>query len=127
MKKEVAEEDKDNKEDNFIGFKIFSPALVLDMTPKSLCCNSFFFKGTEEDGAVRSRVYCNLCPKEGEWKLGFLFSSSTTNLTAHLRTNHRQELNEAESSRLANQMACNKEIDEFEYFQMSPSYFPQQK
>ena len=24
-------------------------------------------------------------------------------------------------------LTCNKEIDEFEYFQMSPSYFPQQK
>jgi hypothetical protein len=91
--------------------KTFNPVDVLCNTPKRLCWKFFYFKGTEEDGAVRTRVYCNLCPKEGEWKLGFVYSSSTTNLVAHLRTNHRQELNEAESSRLANQMAGNEEID----------------
>ena len=109
---EMVEVTEDDKVARINKVKTFNPVDVLSNTPKSLCWKFFFFRGTEEDGAVRTRVYCNLCPKEGEWKLGFLFSSSTTNLTAHLRTNHRQELNEAESSRLANQMACNKEIYE---------------
>ena len=98
------EEEEDNR------VKIFNPAVVLDKTPKSLCWNLFFFKGTE-DGAVRTRVYCSLCPKRGG---SFLYSGSTTNLTGHLRVNHQDELKEAEMNRLDGQMAGAEEMDRLE-------------
>ena len=48
VKKGVAEESKEDKEDQGSGVRIFSPTFLLDLPPNSLCSKFSFFKGTEE-------------------------------------------------------------------------------
>ena len=98
VKKKVVEEDEATEDKSV---NTFNPTLVLDRNPKSLCWNFFFFKGTEEDGAVRSRVYCNIC------NMSQLYSGSTTALTSHVRKKHQNELKKAgikEIDRLAKEL-----------------------
>ena len=66
--------------------------------PISLCWNFFFFKGTEEDGPEKSRVYCKLCPKARS-NHGVPYHGSTSGLISHLRTNHENQLKQAEIER----------------------------
>ena len=86
-----------------VNVKTFLPFDVLGKTPKSLCWDFFFFKGTKENGAVKSRVYCNICSK-GSSTYGFPYSSSTTNMTGHLRSHHENQLKKAKNRRLYNEM-----------------------
>ena len=98
IKQNVVEEDEANEDKSV---KTFNPTLVLERNPKSLCWNFFFFKGTKEDGAVRSRVYCNIC------NMSLLYSGSTTALTSHVRKKHQNELKKAgirEIDRLAKEL-----------------------
>ena len=93
------EYEDDNEDDNI---KTFNPNVVLGKTPISLCWNFFIFKGTEEEGPDKSRVYCSLYPK-GIGNPGVPYSGATTNLNGHLRNNHENQLKGAENSRLNKQ------------------------
>ena len=66
----------------------FQPKKVLQ-TVSSIAWRFFVFRGTKEAGPKKEKVFCRLCPKS---HTGFAYNSSTTNLTDHLKRNHKDEL-----------------------------------
>ena len=107
----VGEESVDN-------FKTFNRNEVLGKLTGtiSLCWNFFFFKGTDEAGPEKSRVYCNLCPKERS-NQGVPYHGSTTSLIGHLRNNHENQLKQAEIERKNAEHVGKGRIDNSRFFE----------
>ena len=86
----LGEEDKDKSS------KTFNPYVVLGKTTSrtSLCWNFFSFKGTEKDGPDKSRVFCNLCPKEKDIH-GVAYKGSTSKMLSHMRNSHHDQMIQA--------------------------------
>ena len=127
------EKDNRNRENSFLeevhekvsgaesvdNFKTFNRNEVLEKLtgPISLCWNFFFFKGTEEDGPEKSRVYCNLCPRERSNQGVPYNGGSTSALIGHLRNNHENQLKQAEIERKNTEQAEKGRIDNSSFFE----------
>ena len=84
------------------GEVMFEPEVVLN-SPSSACWKFFYFKGTEEGGPQKAKVFCRLCSSAAKinktghklgLKYGISFSGGTTNLNKHLEAHHPAEWQE---------------------------------
>ena len=85
--------DEGDKENNS---RTFNPYEVLSKTTNrtSPCWKFFSFKGTEKEGPYKSRVYCNLCPKEKVVD-GIAYNGSSSKMLAHMRNSHHEQMVQA--------------------------------
>ena len=61
---------------------------------RSVVWEYFSFKGSEQKGPNKERVFCKICEKtvkKGKMMMGILYCGGTTNMTNHLKVWHKSE------------------------------------
>ena len=83
----------------------FEPSVVLKDV-KSNVWSFFRFKGTQEKGPNKAKVYCSLCVAKKKASAIVSYSWGTSNLSSHLKNHHPAEYSKKEEEKKPNKITA---------------------